>query len=106
MADLAFEKHYRVTELAELWKLSTDTVTRMFTDHPDVITIDNAGTGKRKYATLSIPASVASAVHQRFRNSRLQPVLALGHPRPVKLLSDRRRGMAKQPGDFFKVKAS
>jgi hypothetical protein len=106
MSDAAFEKHYRVAELAQLWSVSTNTVTRLFAGHPDVISIDNLGTGKRKYATLSIPASVASSVHHRLRNSGLQAVAARTAPGPVKLFGDRNRRMSKQPADFLKSKAS
>ena len=65
MASFAFEKHYRVKELAGIWGLSPKTVTRLFADEPGVIRVANDVTGKRKYATLSIPESVASRVHER-----------------------------------------
>ena len=65
MASFAFEKHYRVKELAGIWGLSPKTVTRLFADEPGVIRVANDVTGKRKYATLSIPESVASRVHAR-----------------------------------------
>ena len=55
LATLAFEKHYRVRELARLWGLSAKTVTRMFVEEAGVIRVANDGTAKRKYATLSIP---------------------------------------------------
>jgi hypothetical protein len=65
MGSVAFEKHYRVKDLAGLWGLSTKTVARLFADEPGVIRVANDLTGKRKYATLSIPESVASRVHER-----------------------------------------
>jgi hypothetical protein len=68
MASFAFEKHYRVQELARIWGLSTKTVRRLFAKEPDVIRVANDLTGKRQYATLLIPESVASRVHERLRN--------------------------------------
>jgi hypothetical protein len=65
MASFAFEKHYRVKELAGIWGLSPKTVSRLFADEPGVIRVANDLTSKRKYATLSIPESVASRVHER-----------------------------------------
>lgn len=65
MGSFAFEKHYRVKELAGLWGLSPKTVSRIFADEAGVIRIANGGTAKRKYETLSIPESVASRVHER-----------------------------------------
>ena len=61
----AFEKHYRVKELAGLWGLSPKTVSRIFAGEAGVIRVANKGKNKRKYATLSIPESVASRVHER-----------------------------------------
>lgn len=67
MASFAFEKHYRVKELAVIWGLSPKTVSRLFADEPGVIRVANdlTLTGKRKYATLSIPESLASRVHEQ-----------------------------------------
>jgi len=69
MGSCAFERHYRVKELAGLWGLSPKTVTRIFADEAGVIRVANDGTTKRKYATLSIPESVASRVHQKLGNA-------------------------------------
>lgn len=69
MGSFAFEKHYRVKELAGLWGLSPKTVSRIFAEEAGVIRVSNdGGTTKRKYATLSIPESVASRVHQKLGN--------------------------------------
>ena len=46
MASFAFEKHYRVKELAGIWGLSPKTVTRLFEDEPGVIRVANEVTGK------------------------------------------------------------
>jgi hypothetical protein len=65
MASFAFEKHYRVKELAGIWGLSPKTVIGLFADEPGVIRVAKDATGNRKYATLSIPESVASRAHER-----------------------------------------
>ncbi|HYK58116.1 MAG TPA: hypothetical protein VEV85_01680 [Bryobacteraceae bacterium] len=72
MGSTAFEKHYRVKDLAGLWGLSPKTVSRIFADEAGVIRVANDGTSKRKYATLSIPESVASRVHDKLGNQPLQ----------------------------------
>ncbi len=76
----AMERHYRVRELAALWGLSTNTITRLFADESGVLCLGNEGTGKRKYVTLAIPESVVSRVHERFRNQLLQPSLTRTNP--------------------------
>ena len=39
------ERYYTVTEIAELWRVSTDTVRRLFEDEPGVIVISNSKPG-------------------------------------------------------------
>ena len=64
------EKHYSVTELAELWNLSKQTIRRIFQDEEGVVRIGEPGsTRKRSYMTLRIPDSVVRRVHMRLRKS-------------------------------------
>ena len=72
MGSAAFEKHYRVKDLAGLWGLSPKTVSRIFADEAGVIRVANDGPSKRKYVTLAIPESVASRVHDRLGNQPFQ----------------------------------
>jgi hypothetical protein len=102
LATFAFEKHYRVRELARLWGLSAKTVTRMFVEEAGVIRIANDGAGKRKYATLSIPESVALRVHERLGNQPLQATLAGGHPLRIIRLGDLHAGVSKKPRHVVK----
>ena len=81
MASVAFEKHYRVKELAGLWGLSPKTVTRIFAAEAGVIRVANDVTYKRKYATLSIPESVAIRVHERLGNQATFP-----ESRPIRMI--------------------
>jgi hypothetical protein len=90
---LTFEKHYRVKELAGLWGLSPKTVTRIFADEAGVIRLANGVTQKRKYATLSIPESVALRVHERLGNQATFPE---GRPLRMIRLGDLARSGKRQ----------
>ena len=61
------EKHFSVQEIADLWGLHRDSITKIFKKEPGVLIIENNGFGRRKrrYQTLRIPESVLAWVHQR-----------------------------------------
>jgi RNA-binding protein YhbY len=59
----AFEKHYRIGELAVLWKAGRETVRLLFLNEPGVVKI-NMGR-KKKHTTYLIPESIAIKVHTR-----------------------------------------
>lgn len=63
----AVERHYTVKELGTLWKLSSNTVTRLFRDEPGVLKIgrDHPPRGRRNYTTLRIPESVVQRVYRQ-----------------------------------------
>jgi len=62
------EKHYSVSELATIWKLSENTIRRMFEHEPGVIRWGGAETRfKRRYVTLRIPETVVRRVHRHLR---------------------------------------
>src|SRR5947207_13478296 len=64
----AFERHYRIGELAEMWKLGRETVRLLVKDEQGVIKIR---LGRKKAHTIySVPASVSLRIHTRFLNSR------------------------------------
>jgi hypothetical protein len=64
----AFEPHYRIGELAEMWKLGRETVRLLVKDEQGVIKIR---LGRKKAHTIySVPASVAMRIHTRLLNSR------------------------------------
>jgi AraC-like DNA-binding protein len=106
MGSFAFEKHYRIRELAGLWGLSSKTVTRMFAEEAGVIRVANEGSGKRKYATLSIPESVALRVHERLGNQPFQATLAGCHPLRIIRLGDLHAGVPKKSRNIIKLKPS
>jgi hypothetical protein len=71
--ETAFERHYSVEELAELWHLSEDFVRRLFLKEPGVVVFWRQRPGRRVYRTLRIPQSVAFHVHQRMTIQREDP---------------------------------
>lgn len=67
METLAFEKHYQVKELVDLWGLDRHLITKWFEKEPGVIRV-GAGRNsrfKQNRISLRIPASVAERVHRR-----------------------------------------
>jgi len=66
--DPAFERHYRIGELAEMWQLGRETVRLLVKDERGVIKIR---LGRKKAHTIySVPESVAVRIHTRLLNSR------------------------------------
>lgn len=58
-----FGKVYTPKELAALWKLSENSVRRMFQDRDGVFVLgDSNPRGRRGYTTIRIPESIAMAV--------------------------------------------
>jgi hypothetical protein len=64
----AFERHYRVGDLADVWKLGRETVRLLVKDEPGVIKIRLGR--KRAHTIYSVPESVAVRIHTRLLNSR------------------------------------
>lgn len=58
-----FGRVFTPRELADLWRLSEQSIRRLFQDRPGVLKIgDSNPRGKRGYVTLRIPAAVAEQV--------------------------------------------
>jgi AraC-like DNA-binding protein len=69
-ASAAFERHYSVGELAQLWGLSERTIRRIFNSEPGVFRWESTETRfKRGYTTLRIPESVVQRVHRKLRKA-------------------------------------
>lgn len=65
----AFERHYTVGELSQIWLLSQSTIRRLFIKEPGVIKIVREETRcKRGYTTLRIPEAIAQRVHRRLQS--------------------------------------
>ena len=64
----AFERHYRIGELAEMWNLGRETVRLLVKDEQGVIKIRLGR--KRAHTIYSVPESVAVRIHTRLLNTR------------------------------------
>ncbi len=61
---VAIEKHYTVSEVAEMWQLHTDTVRELFRGVDGVLVLGSSERRhKRGYQVLRIPESVLLKVH-------------------------------------------
>ena len=66
-ANLPFERHYRIGELARLWGLGRETVRKLVMADPHVVKVR---LGKKKSHTLySVPESAARRIHTRLLNA-------------------------------------
>lgn len=64
----AFERHYRVGELAQMWRLGRETVRLLVKDERGVVRVR---LGKKQSNTVySVPESVAARIHTRLLNGR------------------------------------
>jgi hypothetical protein len=57
------EKHFRIGELAEKWRLGRETIRKIIKDEPGVILIRQGR--KKAHTTYSVPESVARRIHTR-----------------------------------------
>jgi hypothetical protein len=65
-AILKDERHFTPQELADLWKVSIQTIREIFQNEEGVLKIGRDGTRtRRRYKTLRIPESVVDRVHTR-----------------------------------------
>ena len=64
----AFERHYRIGELADMWNLGRETVRLLVKDEDGVIKVRLGR--KRAQTVYSVPESVAKRIHTRLLNSR------------------------------------
>jgi len=62
----AFEKHYRISDLARLWGLGRESVRRLIKDDPGVIKMQLGR--KKSNTTYSVPESAARRIHTRLLN--------------------------------------
>lgn len=62
------ERHYRIGELAEMWKLGRETVRLLVKDEEGVIRIRLGR--KKAHTAYSVPESVAVRIYTRLQNTR------------------------------------
>jgi hypothetical protein len=66
LSALISDYDYSVSELAEKWNLSTDTITRQFENEPGVVIWETPGKSpKRRFRTIRIPGFIAQRVRDR-----------------------------------------
>lgn len=66
--DTAFERHYTVKEVSELWHLDAKMVRKLFANEPGVVSLGSCESRyRRPYRTLRIPESVMLAVNHKMR---------------------------------------
>jgi hypothetical protein len=66
--EICVEKHYSVSELAEIWSLSENTIRRIFENEPGVLKWGTReGRFRRRYTTLRIPETVVLRVHRQLQ---------------------------------------
>ena len=65
----AFERHYTLRQIAELWNVHYETVRRLFEHEPGVVRINTereaGASGVRRYTRRVVPESVVFRVHRR-----------------------------------------
>ena len=63
--------HWTISEIAQLWKLSDETVRKIFEKEPGVISIGaERSTGrKRRYLTIRVPGDVLERVYRRLQRT-------------------------------------
>jgi hypothetical protein len=66
--DTTLEKHYRVGELARMWRLGRETVRKLVKDDPGVIKIRMGR--KKAHTVYSVPESAAQRIHTQLLNVR------------------------------------
>jgi hypothetical protein len=68
------ERHYTITELAQMWKFSTEFVRQIVRGEPGVTEWVRQQPGRRRYSAIRVPQSVAERLYRR--------ALACGSRRP------------------------
>ena len=62
----AFEKHYRIGELARMWGFGRETIRKLVKDDPGVL---KARMGRKKaHTSYSVPESAVRRIHTRLLN--------------------------------------
>ena len=59
------ERHYTITELAEMWKFSTEFVRQIVRGEPGVTEWVRQQPGRRRYRVIRVPQSVVERLYRR-----------------------------------------
>ena len=114
------ERHYTITELAQMWKFSTEFVRQIVRGEPGVTEWVRQQPGRRRYSVIRVPQSVAERCivgRWRVRIKKVQRspgptdvvfelLLARLHPRSVVTFGDLDRRMTEQDGNVRELHAA
>ncbi len=64
----AFERHYRISDLARMWGLGRETVRLLVKDDPGVLKVRMGR--KKAHTVYSVPESAAARIHTRLMDLR------------------------------------
>jgi hypothetical protein len=65
------ETHFTVQELAQLWRVSPDSIRRLFRDEPGVVHFGRSKRNRRIYDPIRIPQTIAERVYRRLTGAML-----------------------------------
>ena len=91
------ERHYTVSELADMWKLSTEFVRQIVRGEPGVTEWVRQAPGRRRYRVLRVPQSVAERLYRRALSRAEREAPAIRNPR-LGLQPSRRTRMQRLRG--------
>jgi hypothetical protein len=91
------EPHYSVQDIAELWKVDPETVSKVFRSEPGVLALENnhRKDGKRNYTILRIPGSVLRRVYNRRTQKQAGDVSGIA--KTIRTRAERRTGSTSKP---------
>ena len=75
------ERHYTVSELADMWKLSTEFVRQIVRREAGVTEWVRQAPGRRRYRVLRVPQSVAERLYHRALSRAEREPPAIRNPR-------------------------
>lgn len=90
------ERHYTVSELAEMWNLSPEFVRQIVRGEPGVTEWVRQAPGRRRYRVLRVPQSVAERLYRRAL-TRAEPLTTIVRKPAVAGVKSRPEGPAAQP---------
>ena len=62
-SDTSFERHYRLSDLASMWRIGRETARKLCMNEPGVLRIRLGR--KKSHVMYSVPESVAERIHRR-----------------------------------------
>jgi len=96
------ERHYTISELAEMWKFSTEFVRQIVRGEPGVTEWVRQQPGRRRYSVIRVPQSVAERLYRRAltRADQREPTAPRSYGRRLRAAT--RSTSAKGRSDVFR----